>query len=123
MRGDVYTLYASRGAEQSVAVYTVDARGGLTDTGRRLESRFVNPAKDMGNVVAGIALNSDGSRLYTADNNTSPGTNLKGSLTIIETATGHQVERIMIPGFPFGVAAVTVGPFADRSTRTSAWIS
>lgn len=114
MTGGRYTLYASRGAEESVAVYQVDSKGVISDTGKRLESKFPNAAKDMGNVVAGIALSSDGSRIYIADNNTSSDTGLKGSLTIVETATGRQVERIPLPGFSFGVAAVTVGPHKDR---------
>lgn len=107
-------LYASRGAEERVAVYTLDAAGKLEDTGKRLESSFGRREPWASNVIAGLALSRDGSRLYVADNNTNVYTNLKGSLSILDTATNKRIARLTLPGFPFAVAAITEGANADK---------
>jgi YVTN family beta-propeller protein len=107
-------LYASRGAEEKVAIYTLDSRGRLEDTGRRLENSFGRKEPWASNVIAGLALSQDGNRLYVADNNTNVYTDLKGSLSILDTAANKRITRVTLPGFPFAVAAITNGPNADK---------
>lgn len=118
-RGENFHLFVSRGGEEAAALYELSPTGSLRETATRLESRFVGVNKDLRNVVAGIALNSDGTRLYAADNNTSPDTGMKGSLTILDTSSGRQIERIPVGGFPFGVAAITTGRDKDRKVYVS----
>lgn len=116
---DGATLYASRGGEEQVAVYRLDAAGRLTDTGRRLESKLNVPDRRLRNVVAGIALSGDGRRLFVADNNTHAFTGMRGSVTEIDTETGRQRARVKLPGFPFAVAALTRGPAAGSKVYVS----
>jgi YVTN family beta-propeller protein len=112
---DNYLLYASRGPEDRIAVYTVDpANGKLTDTGRSVNDP-VAPSRGGGpNFVAGIAASSDAGRLYVANNETSPWTGQKGSVSILDVANNKVLGRTPTPGFPYAIAAVTVGPNKDR---------
>jgi YVTN family beta-propeller protein len=43
-----------------------------------------------------------------------PKNEMKGALSVLDTTTGKMRARITVPGYPFGVAAITTGPFADR---------
>jgi YVTN family beta-propeller protein len=107
-------LYASRGSEEKVALYTLDADGKLTDTGRRLDSPSGAPNAALRNCVAGIALSRDGSRLYAANNDSSVHTRHRGTVSILDTAQNRVVAKVEMGGFPLAVAALTAGPDADK---------
>ncbi|MBM3495003.1 MAG: bifunctional YncE family protein/alkaline phosphatase family protein, partial [Armatimonadetes bacterium] len=111
-------VFASRGSEERVQVYTVDAEGKLADTGRSASPAPTPGGRPRG-VLAGVALSSDASRLYVADNNTSRHTDFKGVLHVLDTATGKPVGRIPVQGFPYAVAALTQGPIADSKVYVS----
>ncbi len=106
------TLYASRGAEDRVVVYTIAEDGKIVEAGKEL----ADPPKDAKwpGFKAGVATSRDGSRVYAANNGTSRASNLKGSLTIWNAADGTVASHVELPGFPLGVAAVTAGPSADK---------
>ncbi|MGC8669348.1 MAG: alkaline phosphatase family protein [Chthonomonadales bacterium] len=107
-----YRLYASRGTEGKIEIYSVSAEGELTDTGQALAEPPSPKEHPWPTDVAGIAAASDGSTLYAANNLTTAATRLKGALTIFPA--GAEPRRVELPGFPFAVAAPTRGPAAGR---------
>ena len=107
------TLYVSRGQEDRVTIYQLSADGTLTDTGREILNRPDNP-REKPLFTAGLALSSDGRRLYAVNNETYINQDNIGSVSILETETGKRAARVAIPGFPLAVAALTKGPDADR---------
>lgn len=109
-----YPLYASLGAEDRVDIFTLDANGILVDTRKSLHNPTANKDAKLPHHIAGIALNSDGSRLYAANNQTGAETKLRGSLSILDTVNDKPLAKVDLPGFPFAVAALTVGPHADK---------
>ena len=116
--GGGYTLYASRGEEQAVGVYAIDAQGQISRTARRLiEAPGEEPA--FPRVLAGLALSGDGRRLYAVDNNATSQSHLNGSLLILDTQSDKLIREVAVPGFPFAVAALTRGPQAGRKVYVS----
>jgi YVTN family beta-propeller protein len=103
------TVYASRGSEGLVGVFTLDADGKLTDTGKTF-SCDSKPAPFM----AGLAVSSDGGALYAADNTADPKANMGGSLLIFNTSDNALRSRVALPGYPYAVAALAKGPSADK---------
>jgi YVTN family beta-propeller protein len=116
-------LYAARGAEESVAVYTLGTGGTLTDTGQRLSAPSPVPDKKSPNHIAGIALSGGGGRLFAANNHTSQQTELKGELTIFDTSTRKPLGTVRLPGFPFGVACVTNSPLTQGKHKPFVYVT
>lgn len=114
-----WPLYASRGAEDRVAVYTLDAAGQLAPAGRSLENPSGVPDFKAPHNIAGLALSADGRRLYAVNNNTSPESGLRGSLSVLDTVGGRVTGKVSLPGFPLAAAAVTRGATADRKLYVS----
>ena len=114
-----FTLYASRGPEDRISVFTLDADGKLADTGRALDDPSHLPKEAGPNFVAGLALDSRGKRLYAANNETSVWTDQKGSVSILDTEANKVLGTIPTPGFPYAVAAITRGADADRKLYVS----
>ncbi len=111
------TLYASRGPEDKVALYTLGADGALTDANRSLDDPSSLPAEAKSarpNFLAGLALSADGSRCYAVHNETSAYTDYKGSVSVLDTATGKPLGKVTTAAFPYAIAAVTQGPNADK---------
>lgn len=105
-------LYASRGAQDRISVFSLNGDGKLS-----LIKHIENPApkeSPLPNHIAGLALNSDGSLLFAVNNQTHLGNNMRGSVSIIETANGKVKQNIPVGGFPMDVAAITTGPNADK---------
>jgi YVTN family beta-propeller protein len=114
--GDTHTLYVSRGPEDRVSVFTLDADGQLKDTGRSLNNPSPLPksAKDSApNFIAGIALSANGARLYAVNNMTSAFTNQQGSVSILDTRRNQILGKVATPGFPYAIATLTQGEKAD----------
>lgn len=114
-----WPLYVSRGAEDRVSLYALDKAGTLSDTGKSLENPSGVPEFKSPHHIAGLALSRDSRRLYAVNNNTGPYTDLKGSLSILDIAANRVVAKVMLPGFPFAVAAVTKGRNADKKVYVS----
>ncbi|HEY3412126.1 MAG TPA: alkaline phosphatase family protein [Armatimonadota bacterium] len=108
-------LYASRGTEDTVSVFDLSDNGILTDAGQTLANAPAPKAPEL--CAAGIA--ADAANVYAANNNTTRATSLKGSLSVFDAATGERKGLVVTPGFPFGVAAVTDGPAANRKVFVS----
>jgi len=114
-----HTLYVSRGAEDKVAVYTVTGDGRIMDTGRRLSDPGLTAPARVANNVAGVAVSRSAKLVYAVNNNTTTETGLKGSLSVIDPAENRVLRKIDVGGFPFGIAAITDGPSADRKVYVS----
>lgn len=112
-----FTLYASRGAEESVAAYTLDADGKLTDTGKRLVAK--SGVRHTSAIYAGVAVSADGATVYAVDNSTSVYTKFRGALRILSASDGKVVRTVDLPGYPFAVAALTSGPSAGAKAYVS----
>jgi len=100
-------VYASRGAEGTVSVLSLAQNGTLRDTGRVLGVSSDKKAPKA--FIAGIALNSDGTRLFAANNSSDPQDGLRGSLLTLNTGTGAVENTTPLPAYPFAVAATTSG--------------
>lgn len=105
-------LYASRGAEDRIVPYRLAIDGLIGQFGESI----VNPSgiNDLPNHPAGIAFNSDGSKLFVANNQTGFQTEFKGSVSVIDVVSGTQEKKINVSGFPFALAAITMGLDANR---------
>ena len=103
---------------------TLDADGTLTDTGRSLHNGGTKPGDPL--FAAGLALSSDGGRLYIANNETSAKTKQRGSVSVVDTANDKLLATIDTPGFPYALAIVTKGPLTDKKctpqAKTRAWL-
>jgi YVTN family beta-propeller protein len=108
------TVYASGGAGGLVTVLNVDTDGKLTDSGKSLTCPDLPRP-----VVAGLALSADGGTLYAADNRADPGANMGGTLIIWDIVSGVVKSRVQVPGYPYAVAAVTKGEYADKKVYVS----
>lgn len=105
-------VYASRGAEGTVAVLSLDSRGILKDTGRSLGNASDEKAPQ--SYLAGLSLSADGSLIYAANNSANPQNRMRGNLQIIATASGKLQSQVDLPGYPFAVASKTRGPGAPK---------
>jgi YVTN family beta-propeller protein len=112
-------VYASRGAEDRVSIFSLSPDGKLHDTGRFVNNPSTTAGGKVPNFVAGVALNRDGTLTYAVNNYTGPETGNKGSLSILETATSKIVLNVPVPGFPYAVAAITRGPDLDQKVYVS----
>ncbi len=109
-----YTLYASQGANATIAVITILANGIMTQTGTI--AMHNNP----GDFPAGLALDANG-RLYVAVNEYYNGSDVKdlttpGALAIIDTATGQELGRYSF-AIPAGPILPTNYPYAVTVKR------
>jgi YVTN family beta-propeller protein len=68
----------------------------------------------MPNFQAGLALSSDGAKLYAVNNQTFALSNFEGSLSVIDTADGKREKIVSLPGYPLDAVALTTGPNKDR---------
>lgn len=112
-------IWVSRGSEERVHAYRVDANGQLTDLDRSLSVPRPGGPTAPRDVIAGVAVNSTGTLLYAAGNMTSRRTGFQGTLTILNTSDGRTVATARVGGFPLAVAALTAGPHADRKVYVS----
>ncbi len=105
-------LIVSHGAQDKVSIYNIHSDGKFT-----LQKEIKDPAEKgsaLPRHVAGVATNAAGTQIYAVNNQTFPGSNMQGALTVLDAETGEPIRRIKTPGFPYGVAAVKVGAQRDR---------
>ncbi len=111
------TLYVSCGSLDKIELYTLSSMGRLTDTGKFLADPSANPEAARSaqpNFVAGIALSRNGRYLYAANNESSVYTHFKGSVSVLSVRSRKVVAKVITPGFPYAVTAVTAGPESNR---------
>ena len=109
-------VYASRGGEGLVSVLSLSDKGVLTDTGRTLAAAPGTTAPFP--FMAGLAVSGDGRTLYAADNSGDPKRGMRSNLYVLGTG-GAAPRQIDLPGYPFAVAAVTKGVWADKKVFVS----
>ncbi len=105
-------LYASRGAEGTIASYRLDANGQLAATGKMLTI-----PKQPNICVAGVAV--AGKKVFAVNNDTHPEQKQKGTFAIFDLATSTTTTHVTLPGFPFEIAAITAGPNAGQKLYIS----
>jgi YVTN family beta-propeller protein len=101
------SLYASRGPEDKVALYTIGADGKLTDTGRSLDDPSSLPTEAKSarpNFLAGLAVSADGKICFAVHNETSAYTDYRGSVSMIGTATNQVLAKTPTAAFPYAIA-------------------
>lgn len=116
-------VYASRGSQDRVDCYDVTSGGLIIPT---LDPSYEDPAPapvtgypNQPYCVAGIAFNSDRTRLYSVHNETYKNplggpSDLKGSMSIFDVPTRQRLTTIDLPGFPFSIQPITIGPNKDK---------
>ena len=118
------TLFAARGSDDRITALTLGADGTLTRTDRNFvtpSSRTTKDGKGQYRLhVAGLAVSSDGKKLYAANNSLDPNAaDFGSSVSVIDTATGSTTATIATPGFPLAIAALTSGANADKKIYVS----
>ncbi|MCW3053752.1 MAG: Phosphoesterase family, partial [Chthonomonadales bacterium] len=101
------SLYASRGPEDKIALYTIGVDGKLTDTGRSLNDPSGLPAEAKTarpNFLAGIAMSADGKICFAVHNETSAYTDYHGSVSMISVSTNRVFDKAMTAAFPYAIA-------------------
>lgn len=116
---DGQVVWASRGSEERVTTFLVGHDGTPRDGETSIAVPRPGGSKAPRDVIAGVALSSDGARLYAAGNMTSRHTAMRGTLSILETRSGRLLHAVAVAGFPYAVAALTAGPDADRKVYVS----
>ena len=86
-------LFVSRGNQDMVSVHGVGSSGLLSEAGDTIK---VDPKA----YPAGIAFNSTGSKLLVVNNQTTTATNYRGSLSLVNSASGETESKIEVGGFP-----------------------
>lgn len=100
-------LFVSRGFMDKVSAHTVGSNGALSSSSQDIK------AEPKG-FPAGIAFNSDGSRLLVVNNQTTTASNYVGSISVFNSQSGQSEAKIDVGGFPLAVAMLTTGPQKDR---------
>jgi hypothetical protein len=103
-----YPVYAARGADNVVSVLSLAADGILTDT-----KRTIGASPDF-QMIAGLATDSQGRRLYAASNVGDPKKQMTSLLHLVNPQTGALEASVSVPGYPYAVAAITRGADSDR---------
>lgn len=109
-------LYAARGSDDRVDVCVLRTDGKIARTGRELvlPNTATVPLQ-----VAGLAVSSDGNTLYTANNMGDPTNEMRGSLSVVDVASGNVRQTVTLPGYPFAVTAITTGANAGKKLYVS----
>ena len=105
-------VFAARGAQDKVTAYSISPTGKLTET-RTIEDKAPEE-RLIPYHFAGVAFNSNGSRLLVVKNQTAFTTGQKGLVTVYQTDTGDELFTLPTSGFPLAAAYITKGPHADR---------
>ncbi len=94
-------LYVSRGAEDTISVYTLGATGLLKEQGAPLEDP--SPVAAVPHNVAGLAVDPSGTTLVAVHNATNRQRGLKGSLSLLDLSRRARTRRVELPAFPLDV--------------------
>ena len=105
-------VYVSRGAQDKVSSYSI-TDGKIAEIGTPIAPALPASRLKLPYHFAGLAFNSNGSRLLVVNNQTSKSTNYKGSVTVYDTEAGTAQFEVPVSGFPLACAYITKGPNAD----------
>ena len=105
-------VYVSRGAQDKVSSYSITG-GKIAEIGTPIAPILPASRLKLPYHFAGLAFNSNGSRLLVVNNQTSKATNYKGSVTVYDTEAGTAQFEVPVSGFPLACAYVTQGLNAD----------
>jgi YVTN family beta-propeller protein len=112
------TLYVGRGADNRVTALTVGTDGTLTTSNDIVLPSTITAKGGNGLLplqVAGIAFSGNGKTLFTANNTIDPNSlDLGGSVSIVDIASGQVQKTVPVAGYPLALAAITLGPDADK---------
>jgi YVTN family beta-propeller protein len=117
-----YSVYVSNGSADTITRYDISPDGILSQPRQVLKDTSSNPeaaGAARPSFPAGLCLSSYGRYLYAANNETSQYTDYKASVSIFNTRSGELVRKVVVPGFPLAVAAVTAGKFKDQKVYTA----
>ena len=117
---DGYRLFVSRGPEDRISGIYITPEGkfgGVVDTLANPSAIPAAAKSAQPNFVAGVA--SGTGRLYAVNNESSEYTDFKGSVSILNTGDKRVVGKVVTPGFPLAVVAVTKGQDADKKVYVS----
>lgn len=106
-------VFVSRGAQDMVTEYSVDG-GKLAEVGTPIAAKIPASRAKLPYHFAGLAFNSNGSRLLVVNNQTGRSTNFKGSASLYDSSTGSLLFEVPTSGFPLACAYLTAGPSADQ---------
>ncbi len=111
------TLFASNGGLDTVSRFALES-GKLRNLGDDLAVKKPEKTKST-RQLAGLTLNSDGSRLLVVENETNAETDFKGNLAVVDTVSGQTIRRVAVGGYPMAVAAITKGASKDKKAYVS----
>jgi len=86
-------IYASRGSDHRVGVYSIDDNGKVADTGFTIDAEY----------AAGVAVDSE--HVFVAANHADPKNQMRGWISIAKTGTPAS-KRVSLPGYPLAVCVV-----------------
>lgn len=105
-------VFVSRGAQDKVSSYSI-ANGKVAEVGTPISAKLPASRNKLPYHFAGLAFNSNGSRLLVVNNQTSKATNFMGSVTLYDSETGSAQFEVPVSGFPLACAYLTKGLGAD----------
>lgn len=100
------TLYASMGAADQIAVFHMSPDGSLKQAEKNLTLPLDSSRKGLSRHISGLALSSDGSTLYAANNQTGVSTEFAGRVSQLDLKTGTWVRDLPCDGFPMATLCV-----------------
>lgn len=118
--GGVTPLYVAHGSLDRITIHNLSSDGKLSGAVKTIENRRPGLAgAGMPHFQAGLALSSDGTRLYAVNNQTFALSNFEGSLSVFETATGKREKIVALPGYPLDAVTLTKGSKKDTKVYVS----
>jgi YVTN family beta-propeller protein len=112
-------LFAAHGAADRVASYRVSSSGSLSGP----VNTYVSPrpliADRMPHFLSGIAVSSDGNRIFAIGNQSFALSKFEGSLSVFDHGQSKPNRVIGLPMFPLDAALVTIGAQRDKKLYVS----
>ena len=104
-------VYVARGADDKIGVLSLAPDGTLTTTDQTfaVSATGAPPTGRNANAAQIAGLATQGGRIYAASNTGDTANNLRGSLAVLDAATGNVRARVETPGYPYAVVALNSG--------------
>lgn len=112
-------LYAAHGASDRVDAFEVSDSGQMTGPVQTFNSPRPMVGEMMPHFLAGVAVSSDGKRIFAAGNQSFALSNFKGTLNAFDYGTSKVRKTVPLPSFPLDLALVTTGPQSDKKLYVS----
>ena len=105
-------VFVSRGAQDKVSSYSI-VNGKISEVGTPISAMLPASRNKLPYHFAGLAFNSNGSRLLVINNQTDKATKYMGSVTVYDPESGVAQFEVPVSGFPLACTYLTKGPGAD----------